>query len=536
MAAYKLAGFKFRRPFAYKQLLGDLEAQVATNLRPGYDRLVALAETVTHRAIVTVGTVKTLWRYRADFWFESTAEVDFVRGQVVADAHDRVCIIGNGVPKYTYAAIATSGQPYPSATYDLGLPPPATAPTPVVVGAPDDVNDLAETRYYVVTFVDVLGAEGPPSLASIEVEVKPGQTVDLGLPTGVGGAYNLTSKRIYRSATGSSGSSVFQYVAGTALATTTYNDAIPTDALGEVLPSLTWDKPPTDLLGAIEMPGGFIAAWRSSELCFSELGYPHAWPIEYRIPTKDKVVGLVLVDSSIMVMTEGAPAIAMGTTPASMTLANLRDVNQACVSRRSICKVPGGAVYASPDGLVLMSSRGTNISTEGVFTRAQWQALVPSSMVCLPWEDRVLVQYNTGPATGSFVFDPNRPQDGIIDYADHATAGHYEPTTDILHLVVGSSQKKWDAGATRSLTWKSKQFVTPAPINLGVAKVRATAYPVTFTLFGDNVQQYQVAVQNDAAFRLPGGYRAEKFEVQLAGTGEIVECVLAKTMTHMSMV
>src|SRR5699024_5795143 len=128
--------------------------------------------------------------------------------------------------------------PYPAASYDLGVPAPENEPSLSVSGTPpDDPADLV-TRAYVYTYLSELDEESAPSPASVSVDVGPDQTVAVsGLDAGpTSGSYNLDRKRLYRAAQGASGAA-FQLVAELPLATTSVNDTLDDDQLGEVLVS-----------------------------------------------------------------------------------------------------------------------------------------------------------------------------------------------------------------------------------------------------------------------------------------------------------
>jgi hypothetical protein len=60
-----------------------------------------------------------------------------------------------------------------------------------------------------------------------------------------------------------------------------------------------------------------------------------------------------------------------------------------------------------------------------------------------------------------------------------------------------------------------------------VAKVSADSYSsLTFKLFADGSLKHTQTVTNSEIFRLPGGYRAKAFEIQLEGIDVVNEvCV-----------
>lgn len=95
----------------------------------------------------------------ADFWLNWTRDVDVVRGPIAGDTQQWLYYTGDGEPRVTNFALATSSPPYPTAAYVLGVPQPTAAPTGGFTGG----SGTAETRSYVYTLVNPKGEEGSPS-------------------------------------------------------------------------------------------------------------------------------------------------------------------------------------------------------------------------------------------------------------------------------------------------------------------------------------------------------------------------------------
>ena len=252
---------------------------------------------------------------------------------------------------------------------------------------------------YVYTFVNDLGEESAPSLPSATVLRPDGVAITVTTPTdtpsGTNPEYGITTKRIYRAASGTTGSA-FLFVAETPLAQADFIDNIPDTELGEVLESTDWDLPPSDLRGILALPNGVMAGFRRNQLCFSAQNRPHAWPVRFRINTDTDIVGIGNIDTTVVIGTESFPYVASGNDPAAYSMAKF-EVPQACVSKRSIAYLTGiGVVFASPDGLIAVSGVGqVRNLTEGVFTRDQWQALNPSSILGIAHDDVYHFFYDT---------------------------------------------------------------------------------------------------------------------------------------------
>jgi len=542
MSLLNVANFLGRRPAIADGILEDNHSTTCLNCRIEGGEIKPLKTSLQVQAKTTAGTLASIYYYRpSDIWLEWENDVDCVSAQIGADAYDRVIYTGDGAPKMTYNSIITAGgTPYPGSSFLLGVPPPGyvspgtlegIAPSLVVTGTPTDPDDLVDTRFYVVTCVDGVGAEGLPSPVGGSVEVAPGQGVDVTIPAIPTGNYDIDSYRVYRTSTGST-STEFQYVGGGTNFGGTYADAIDPEDLGEVLPSEIYDLPSSSMIGITALAGGYMAGHFDNVLAFSVPAAPHAWPVQYQLNTKTDIVGIApLDDNTLMVVTKDRPYIASGVDPSSMVLTEL-PLMQAGVSKDSIADIGTGVVYASPDGLVYTTKGGTSLITQGIFTREQWQALTPSGMKGYMWEGMYICFHsgNTG-----FIVNPNAPQAGIVDLDDYYTGAFHDPLDDALYVIDGANIKQFDAGATyRNFTWKSKVIEPAHPSGLGVC-----------LLLGDSTDKFDVSVYADGElrethtrtegtpFRFSGGYRARKFQLEVSsrsdGTGGALHIMRAGT-------
>ena len=317
---------------------------------------------------------------------------------------------------------------------------------------------------------------------------------------------------------------------------TSYVDQVASGALGEVLPTELYDPPNPATKGLKTHPAGFLVGFFGKTLAFSEPGAPHAWPIDYRLVTNHDIVATGIFGNTVVVMTKGWPYLAVGSDPAAMTLVEL-EIEQACISKRGVVDFGTAVVYPSPDGLILVTSNGVENVTSAMFTREQWQQLAPSTLLGFNWEGKYLGFYQAGAVAQGFIIDPFDAMSGVRYVDDHMIGGFKDIEEDVIYTVDGNSIVKWDEGsAKRTYTWKSKPIYTPRPVNMAAAKVIADDYPVTTEFWVDDVKRHTRVVQSIAAFRLPGGFRGEKFEVVLEGTKRVSEVSMATTMTELAAV
>ena len=297
-----------------------------------------------------------------------------------------------------------------------------------------------------------------------------------------------------------------------------------------------YNDPPNPATEGIRAhPAGFLVGFFGNTLCFSEFGAPHAWPIDYRLATNHDIVGLGVFGNTIAVVTKGWPYLVVGSDPSALSMVEL-EIEQACVGRRSIVDFGTSIVYASPDGLILVDGSGATNLTASIWTRDQFQALVPSSFDAFNWEQQYLCFYDDGTVQQAFIVNPYAPQEGVRYIDKYATGGYKDIEEDLLYLIIDNQIEKWDQSSTKlSYTWKSKPTYAVRPVNMSAAKVIADDYPVTVAFFVDDVKRYTRVVGSVNPFRLPAGFKGEKFEVTITGTNRVSEFIMATTMTELSL-
>ena len=541
MTGFRLQTFGGKAPKISDRLLPEDMATVATNTRLDSGRLdpwkANASASITPVASYTISAAtKTLFRYSSSIWIGSNEDINIVRSPIAEDPHERLYVSGiggsSGYPRMTTAAIVGNNT-----YYRLGIPKPGNFDSVSVTGS-TSVSDTEtpQSRSYIFTYVSAYGEEGPPNDALISqiVSVYSDQSVTVDFPSNPSGAFNLANKRLYRT----DADGIFRFVKTIAIGTDTYNDTDPDSVLGEEIPTSSFDAPPDEtssdhpdgpLQGLISLPNGFLAGFAGQTVAFSEAFQPHAFPTAYRLTMKSDVVALAPLNTGVLVLTKEKPAVIQGVDPESMTMTEI-DSTLSCVAKRSVVDMGSFVMYASPDGLVAATDNSLQLATEGVLTRDQWQDLVPSTIIGFAWEGHYIGFYNDGTESKGFIFDPRGGKNSYVKLDFHATAGFNDLENDELYLVVGGSVVKFAAHASSllSYTWRSKSFFVPRPINPGVAKLNCESYSPnpTFKLFADGVQKYSVTVTNGDTFRLPSGYKANEFEVEISGSVSVNEvCV-----------
>ena len=562
MAYFKRDRFAGIAPGVSPRLLADQFGQIAENIDFESGRLVS-TKTDTDEFTLANSTRRSVYKYEygssSSVWLQWNEEVDVVPGPIPGDTTDRLYFTGDDYPRIGWSTTIVSGSSYPNNSYRLGVPAPSSAPTVAITGTvnatltPNDVS-------YVYTYVTADGREGPPSAPSTVVEMVDGQTATIGMTNETfSSGHNLGSgslKRIYRSNTGSTNTQ-FQFVKQIPIADESEPDLSDAATLGEVLPSDTWIGPPDDdtslypdgqLKGLIPLAQGVMAGFTGKRFCLSEPFLPHAWPIQYRITTEEDIVAIASTSNGVAALTDGQPYFITGTDPSAMTALRI-DLAQACVNEHSVVDMGDYVLYAGPDGLCSVQSAQGSVVTEGQISVKQWNAdFSPTTYRAFRHEGTYVAFH----ASGGWVYDPRGGEAALskLDISTVVRGGYRNPKDGQLYIIVGNKIKKYQGGSTNNtLKFKSKKFVTPAPVSMGWVSVHADVYPVTVKVYGDGtlLAHYTLTKSGSTftqATTVPSGISdgtlrepimrmpavvAQEWEIQVEGT-DINEFCLAQSM------
>jgi hypothetical protein len=302
----------------------------------------------------------------------------------------------------------------------------------------DDGSDDVATNY-VYTFVNDRGEESAPSEPSATVLKDDSTTVTITTstspPTGLD--YFITTKRIYRAATGGAGTT-YRFVAEIPLAQVDYTDTLTDLQLGEDLESADWDLPPSNLRGILALPNGIYVGFFDNTLCLSAQNRPHAWPVRFRLATDERIVAIGNVDTVVTIATEEFPYTASGTAPDTYSMTKT-EVKQGCASKRGCAYLKGlGWIYPSPDGLVAIAGVGqVQLLTSGLMTRRDWQALNPATLIADVHDNRYFGFYvDCALNERGILIDPAEASFGKVTLGFHASAMFSWAKTDTLYLVL----------------------------------------------------------------------------------------------------
>jgi hypothetical protein len=488
---------------------------------------------------------KTIYRFgqnvtdETQYWFHWSDVVDVVKGQIFGDTAEKTYFTGDsafGHPRWTNSTLALTGggTNYPIASRKLGIPAPATACSGSASGSG---SGSIETRAYVYTYVSEDGEEGQPS-PPFEINVIPGQTVNLSFFDSAPSDHNINRRRIYRTVLGASSGTDYQFVAEITSTANSFADNVSSSSLGRTLNTLDYEMPPAGLSFIRNMPNGIIIGAVGNDIYFCEPFKPYAWPSKYVLTVPYPVVGIGVFGNTAVICTNGKPSIIWGSSPDNMTVQNL-DINEACVARRSIVEMGWGVVYASNNGLVAVDASGARLVTEALIERSYWQSLNPASMHAYTWNGRYVCFFDNGVKQG-FIFDPKAELQPLSFLSLWAEAGYTDPVRDALFLVLPNKQIVKFEGQTTLYTyrWRSRQYEIEPGINYSWGKIAAKSYPVTIRVyssddvktsptFGQMLLRHTRTVTDHAEFSMPSGFRSRRWEIELEGNVTVTRVMIA---------
>lgn len=392
-------------------------------------------------------------------------------------------------------------------------------------------------------------------------------------------------KRIYRTA---GTNPAFMFTAEIPVADTSYNDTVPGTNLGEVLPTLFTLPPPKNLSCLTRLPNGCMVGLAGNELCLSDPYRPYSWPIGNRYSFSGRGVALCVAGTSVIVLTDSYPILFTGSDPEVMSPSTM-ETYAPCVSKRGSVNVGGGSIYPSFDGLWLATPAGVKKLTQNLYRDKEWGELNPATFDAAFHDGQYYAQYSASDARARiWVLDVSEP-DSTTEIDEQVGALYRNEYDGLLYVAKGAKVFQWDAdnGMRYESDWMSRvnQLAKPTTFNcaqvfadfsdivpidtaqqeanaamqltpmmgggqvagleIGAVEVNGslltpivvqTQRKVQFTLYLKDVPIFTKSVTSQKPFRLPTGYKAELFSVQLSASVPTYSVAMATSMEELKQV
>ena len=203
---------------------------------------------------------------------------------------------------------------------------------------------------------------------------------------------------------------------------------------------------------------------------------------------------------------------------------------------RSVVEFAGGAAWATPNGYWWYGLGGARNLLDGLLTREQWQALVPSTIVASRYLGFIIASYNDGSGLKGFVIDPMNPT-GIYWLSTGYNAMHRDPLSDKLYVLSGTNIMLWNVAAAGLMTasFRSKRQQQPVPISIGAVEVIASTYPATVAIYADGSLWHTQTVSSNTPIR-PPRKNATDWACSVSTAGRVIAVRLAQSVQDLAQV
>lgn len=597
MARIGIQNFSGMLPIKDPALVPDQCASYCNNAYLYSGTVQGFRQTSSVYALKAPGNTKAVYRIpnsdsvKPDFtnsiWLEFTDEfMSVLRAPQVEDQYKRYYFFpSTGTPYYAplqnIQALGAAPDPsVPGCSYLLGVPAPTSA---LFVSASGGTSGSSEVRAYVYTWVTSFGEEGPPSPASTATGNQDGTwavTIPP-IPPNADNERSIANINIYRSLVDTSGNAAYTFVAQVTRGATNYSDsALATDISGNnTLPSLfddpitgelvSYDPPPADLQGVVQMANGIMAGWSNEvELWFSYPYLPHAWPAAYALTVDAPIVGLGAVGSSLVVCTEGSPWMATGVSPNAITLGKIA-AKDSCISRGGVVASGEGVYYPSPNGLILVNPLGTTNMTGQLLTKEQWVAANPYDFAAARYNMSYFAAVKRSTAVdGGLLTDRETPNTSFtyLGFPDTVQNVYQDELSNEVFLVTNTEILQWNPAPATSqepFTWQTKEFRFPfaqqfvagkvlfdvpdsVTIPTPTAATRNTSQTQTFNPASQYLLLYVYAderlvlvreiQQSGELFMIPSGFKASYWSVKMVGQVVVRDFEIATSVKELQLV
>ena len=354
-------------------------------------------------SLLTVNDIRTLHQWYDGsilHWLENEKDIDYVRNPISNDTYSRLFFTGEN--EMRFFANDNKSDPFDPTTDYLkcGIPAPGTAPTVGSTGG-------SEYRAYIYAFLNRYGDIGSNSPVGSTSTHLAGNRVTLTNIDSAPADRAIDRVWIYRTNSGSAGYADFQFVCEAKYfdssesyavgdyviysnqlyeCTTAHSgawnashftagEAVSDDDLGEKFQAENYLMPPDGLTGLVGLPNGVFAGFVGNTLYLSEPYKPHAWPNSESF--KEQIVGLAVLGSSLVVLTDSYPKLLYGQDPSNMSKVDY-PLLAPCRQKRTIAVGEGRVFYSTDEGLVALSESSGNVVTASVLNYEDWQEILPN--------------------------------------------------------------------------------------------------------------------------------------------------------------
>ena len=440
----------------------------------------------------------------------------------------------------------------------LGFPDDIPAPTVQSFGAMDGTFNN-ETRHYFYTLIsdfDGLGwQESMPSPVSESVYCNNDFPVVIaGIPTNYP-TYTISAIRIYCNVTQldygadkTEASGDFLLVAEVPIGTSVYTHEPHID-YGEACVTEEYAPPSYKMRDIAYCGNGQLGGLVDCELWLSEPRKPHAWNEAFRysrfngMPKRflcGEKIGYILTDEYPSVIAMESPCTSAG----CRSIVALEEPHP-IISLNSACLYNGACLYATKDGLVMLSGAQSKVITAEHYTYDQWQAIKP-------WTMRGVVHDGyyfgaTDDRTIRFKIPDSIHESATIEGLTELSIkplAWYRSDQDRLFFMQPDGIYEWNVGMDwKEFKWQGRLSVMAGYTAISAYKLVHDYEPTHVVHIGykrhrsEMVQEPVIlgdkVVIDSRPCRLKAGYSTIDFDVTISGKGEVREYHIATSVSEL---
>lgn len=274
----------------------------------------------------------------------------------------------------------------------LGVLAPPTPPIAQFSTAHGEEKDTDRSVAYMITFVNNFGEEGGASPPSNDVVIRDGEAVNLTFRYNPPFEYDIKKLRIYRRETGfrtglekeQTMDTYWFFLTELPIGTREWTDTMSITDIGWAYEHIDTREPPANLENITALTETAILAGSvRNKVLFSHNLEPHNWELSQELTLDDNVVAMGSLGSWLYVATDGYPYRIQADNGCDKM--ECRQVNKYlqpfpminCHTGHGAVITPMGFIYATTDGLVLLSENNSTIITNDLFSQDDWRMLAP---------------------------------------------------------------------------------------------------------------------------------------------------------------
>lgn len=504
--------------------------------------------TVAHDVDLTHGTIKAFLEPKFIKDAPTSASFLYVWGCEVL-TWDSCVSVGEWLPDCPRLFI-TGHSDYPQTiTYDgkslvyrrLGVPAPNIPPIAATV---DVASDKSRSTSYIVTYVNVFGEEGAPSMPSNDVIIEDGQHVQLTFRYAPPIEYDIKKVRIYRRETGfRTGMEKEQefdthwfLLAEVGIDDREFIDTVPIIHLGWACESLDVREPPSALANILSIPETAILAGNvANKLLFSRNLQPHNWELSQEMTLDDNIISMGAIGNSLYIATDGHPYRVQADVGCDNRAC--REVHRYkqsfpminCHTGHGGITTPFGFIYASTDGLVMLSDNpNPQIITTEVLSQDDWRTLAPHTTRLAYHKGALFVV--TDAISFILWLDNNTYHDTkhkkMVTISDMPIDLITTRQGELLLLQQNAKIEQWGAGTKlRPYRWVSACIDTGFLFDLTRVRARVLNADSEVSIISEKTKVSRRFPTGDNIIPYNRHGRTKEFFIEAIGTGEITELV-----------